>query len=215
MPGYAQIQTYATCNAITLPERLQSYQQALEKLGCQDQEVLSWLNTITWPESDDDNFGDVYAAPVILKPTSVQPVVTAGIEVSLFTQPAVPSIEELPSWIGFNFLIERDTIGAHVADPYTEEAAASLWQILETMFQHFHEVGVYFTDEWQENQAWRAIVENAGDPWMFDLAIFPRTLAEHFQMVPAGFKGSLVGQKGFTFAQANRWTVLPWEVSDK
>jgi hypothetical protein len=73
----------------------------------------------------------------------------------------------------------------------------------------FREVGIYFTDEWQDNRSWRAVVEDAGDPWLFDLAIFPRELAEHFKMVPAGFQGTVV-ERGFGFAQSNRWETLPW-----
>jgi hypothetical protein len=75
----------------------------------------------------------------------------------------------------------------------------------------FKEMGAYLTDQWQENLTWRALVENSGDPWLFELGIFPRSLSEHFKMVPAGFEGTLV-DNSFGFAPSNRWVTLPWNI---
>ncbi|GHO86564.1 hypothetical protein [Dictyobacter formicarum] len=206
----AQIQTFASCTQATFPAVLQRFQHALRLLGSNDQQVLSWITDITWPRNDNDAFGDIYAAPLRLAPPAAPTIECAGIEVSLYTQPAIPSLEELPSWIGFNLLIESEQLQEDIPAPYTREAGESIWSILQILARDFTEVGAYFTNEWQENQVWRAIVETAGDPWVFDLGIFPRKLATHFEMVPAGFKGTLT-DAGFGFAQLNRWQQLPWE----
>jgi hypothetical protein len=97
---------------------------------------------------------------------------------------------------------------------FSAAAGYTIWNILQGLAYTFTEIGAYFTDEWQENQAWRVIAEAAGDPWMFDLGIFPRKLAARFEMIPAGFKGTVV-EAGFGFAQINRWQALPWEVAAK
>lgn len=210
----AQIQTYASCSQETFPAVLQRYRQVLQLVGCDDHNVLDWFSAISWPTHDDDPFGDIYAAPVLLSPPGAPALECSGIEISLYTQPAIPSLEELPSWIGFNLLIETEQLqeGDRI-EPYSIEAGQSIWAILKGLAREFTEVGTYFTDEWQENQAWRVIVEEAGDPWIFYLGIFPRTLAEHFERIPAGYRGTLVNA-GFGFAQLNRWQKLPWETED-
>ncbi|GCE19161.1 hypothetical protein [Dictyobacter kobayashii] len=206
----AQIQTFASCTQATFPAVLKRYQHTLKLLGCEDQQVLSWITDIAWPTTDDDAFGDIYAAPVLLAPQDTPTIECSGIEISLYTQPAIPSLEELPSWIGFNLLIESEQLQEDIPAPYSREAGESIWRILQVLAQNFTEVGAYFTNEWQENQVWRTIAEKAGDPWVFDLGIFPRKLAAHFEMVPAGFKGT-VTDAGFGFAQLNRWQQLPWD----
>jgi hypothetical protein len=206
----AQIQTYASCTQESYSAVLQRFRLALEHLGCQDQAVLNWVMDITWPENDNGNFGDIYAAPVTLNPPGAKSQTSAGIEVSLYTQPAIPSLEELPAWVGFNILLEMQNLHTNTTDPYTAAEGHSIWQILQKLAKQFPEVGAYFTAEWQDNQAWRALVEHSGDPWVFELGVFPRSLAIHFEHIPAGFKGTLT-DSGFGFAQENRWQQLPWE----
>jgi hypothetical protein len=212
MSTQAQIQAYASCTQESYSDVLQRFRLALEHLGCKEQAVLDWVTEITWPESDDDSFGDIYAAPVILNPSGAESLTSAGIEVSLYTQPAIPSLEELPSWVGFNILLEMQDLHNNTTDPYVVAEGYSIWCILQELAKQFPEVGAYFTAEWQDNQAWRAIVEGSGDPWVFELGIFPRSLAIHFEHIPAGFKGTLT-ESGFGFAQENRWQQLPWEVT--
>jgi hypothetical protein len=209
-----QIQTYASCSQETFPEALQRYRQALIRMGCTDQQVLAWITTITWPLADDDNFGDIYAAPVMIVPAGTAGLECSGIEISLYTQPAIPSLEDLPSWIGFNLLIDTDQLSTDATTLFSPAAGYTIWNILQEFARTFTEVGAYFTDEWQENQAWRVIAEAVGDPWVFDLGIFPRKLAARFETIPTGFKGTVV-DAGFGFAQTNRWQELPWEVTAK
>jgi hypothetical protein len=207
---HAQIQTYVSCRQDTFTAAIMRYRDALIDLGCTDTQVLDWLTSITWPTSDDDSFGDIYAAPVTFSPASHKPITCAGIEVSLYTQPAIPTIEEPPSWIGFNLLFDTKQLKQEIIVPYSAEIGFTIWHILRTLVSTFKELGAYFTDQWQENLTWRSLVENSGDPWAFELGIFPRSLSEHFKMVPAGFEGTLV-DGSFGFAQSNRWVTLPWK----
>ncbi|HLZ59145.1 MAG TPA: hypothetical protein VKR06_19550 [Ktedonosporobacter sp.] len=209
MPEYVQIQTYATCTARTFPEVLQQYKEAIERAGCKDQNVLNWLAQIKWPTSDDDGFGDIYAAPFALTPAGVAGVECDGMEVSLYLNAAVPSLEQPPSWVGFNLLFALETVKEHAIATYKAGVGGTLWLIMNELAGAFPEPGVYFTDEWQDNRSWRALTEHVGDPWQFDLAIFPRALANRFEMIPAGFQGTVV-EHGFSFAQVNRWEKLPW-----
>lgn len=208
MPNHMQVQTYTTCSQSTFIAVLQRYWKALSRLGCTDQHVRNWLMYISWPASDDDAYGDVYASPVTLAPAS-EKITCAAIEVSLYIQPGVPTVEKSPSWIGFNLLLDVDQLKENSTATYKPGSGRILWHILSEFASTFPEIGAYFTDEWQDNQAWRAIVENSGDPWIFDLAIFPRMLAKHFEMVPVGFQGTVI-DGGFGFAPANRWSILPW-----
>jgi hypothetical protein len=207
---HAQIQTYASCTQQTFVETLQRFRLALEQLDCTDPAVLSWVTGITWPENDEDSFGDVYAAPVTLTPHGATSLKTAGIEISLYTTLAVHSLKDLPAWVGFNLLLDTEDLRTENTEPYTSAEGQSIWRILLVLAHHFTEVGAYFTEDWQDNQAWRAIIEGSADPWIFELGIFPRSLAAHFQEIPAGFKGT-VTPDGFGFAQSNRWQQLPWE----
>jgi hypothetical protein len=210
-----QIQTYASCTQATFPEVLQRYRTALTNLGCHDEQVLDWVTEIHWPKNDDDGYGDVYAAPVVLSTPHAEPLMCEGIEISLYTQPAIPSLEKLPSWVGFNLLIDTDLLHPHATDPYTVTAGVSIWNILRELVREFPEVGAYLTDEWQDNQTWRVISEGTGDPWIFEIGIFPRKLSQHFEIVPSSFKGTVV-DGNFGFAQSNRWQQFPWEAtSDK
>lgn len=208
MPNHLQIQTYTICNQTTFPFVLQRYWEALSQLGCTDQQVRNWLTDICWPTSDDDAHGDIYASSVTLAPVAEE-ITCAGIEVSLYIQQGVPTIEEPPSWVNFNLLLDMNQLKTDSTAVYKPGSGRILWPILSELSGTFPEIGAYFTDEWQENQTWRAIVENSGDPWAFDLAIFPRALAKHFEMVPAGFQGTVI-DGGFGFAPANRWSILPW-----
>lgn len=208
----AQIQTYASCSQETFPGVLRRYQDVLIHLGCTDKQVLNWITTISWPESDDDSFGDIYAAPVTIVPAGTTGLECSGIEISLYTQPAIPSLVDLPSWIGFNLLIDTDQLSTEDATRFSSTAGYTIWRILQELARTFTEIGAYVTDEWQENQAWRVIAEAAGDPWVFELGIFPRKLAARFEDIPAGFKGTVV-EAGFGFAQTKRWQELPWEVT--
>lgn len=209
MPEYVQIQTYATCTQKTFTQVLQLYKEALARAGCKDQQVLSWFSQITWPASDDDPFGDIYASSFMIEPEDTSSIESAGIEVSLYLHSAVPSIEQQPFWLGFNLLFAVDTVKEHALSTYKVGVGATLWHIMSELIIPAHELGIYFTDDWQENRTWRALTEDREDPWFFDLAIFPRTLADHFSMVPAGFQGTVVDHS-FAFAPANRWEQLPW-----
>ena len=214
MLDYAQVQTYATCNERTYAMVASHYRLVLEQLGCTDTQVLQWLDALQWPSAEDDGLGDIYAAPFTLVPiqgeANTKSISCAGLEVSLYTDAAIPSIGALPTWVGFNLLFETETLRTDATTPYSVEAGTLIWQIVQTQAGAFRELGAYFTDEWQENQVWRAITAHIGDPWAFDLAIFPRSQAEYFSEVPAGFKGTVTPQ-GFGFAQVNRWQKLPWE----
>src|SRR5579864_8188044 len=202
--GGVQVQTYASCMQDTFTDTLIRYRNALTKLGCTDMQVLDWLTSIAWPASDEDSFGDIYAAPVTLITISDKPITCSGIEVSLYTQSAIPTVEETPSWVGFNLLFDIEQLKQEVIAPYSAETGLTIWHILRTLASTFPELGAYLTDQWQENLTWRSLIENAGDPWAFELGIFPRSLSDHFKMVPAGFEGTLV-DGCFGFAQSNRW----------
>ncbi len=204
-----QVQTYASCTQDTFSDVIMRYHHALTHLGCTDTQVLAWLTSITWPSSDDDNFGDIYAAPVTLAPANHEHITCSGIEVSLYAQSAIPTIEEPPSWVGFNLLLDTQQFKQEIIAPCSAEIGFTVWHILRTLHNTFKELGAYLTDQWQENLTWRCLVENIGDPWAFELGIFPRSLSEHFKMVPAGFEGTLV-DGSFGFAQSNRWVTLPW-----
>jgi len=211
---YAQIQTYATCSERTYAIVASHYRLVLEQLGCTDTQVLSWLDNVRWPISEEDGFGDIYAAPFTLTPAheegSHTTIECVGIEISLYIDAAVPSTQELPSWVGFNLLFDGNTLRESSTSPYLEKVGPLLWRIVQKLAGAFRELGAYLTDEWQENQPWRALAAQLGNPWDFDLAVFPRTKARYFAEVPAGFKGTVMPQ-GFGFAQANRWQRLPWE----
>lgn len=213
-PDYTQIQTYMTCDPTTWNYVLRRYWLALAQLGCTDTRVREWLASIPWPQDDEDGFGDIFAAPLALQPPHQATILCAGIEVSLYAQPGIPTIEEPPAWLGLNLLIDPDRLRAQATEPYKPGVGGSLWSILLTLANEFGELGAYFTDPWQENAAWRAIVEESGDPWAFELAIFPRSLSNHFQEVPAGYQG-IVLDGSFGFALANRWNMMPWDETEQ
>jgi hypothetical protein len=207
MPDYTYLQTYATCGQDTFEEVIDRYQAVLERLGCTDQQVFSWLMDLQWPASDDDNFGDIYALPFAL----TSELNCDGMAVSLYTEAAVPSVEDQPAWLGFNLFFENSVVHQDHSTIYIPGFGGQIWSIMQEMAKSFPEIGVYLTDEYQENHAWRALAEKAGaDPWAFDLAIFPRQLAPHFSEVPAGFQGTVLENK-FGFALQNRWHFLPWQ----
>jgi hypothetical protein len=211
MPEYAQIQTYATYTARNLQTLLQLYRTVLEQLGCTDAQVIAWLSQVEWPASEEEGFGDIYASPFSLHPVDDgEPIECAGLSISFYTQSGAPSLEDPPLWIAFNLLFDIAKIRRRAAPVYRSGVGGAVWHIMRELAESFREVGIYFTDEWQENQSWRAIAENVGDPWVFDLAIFPRELAERFKEVPPGFQGTVI-EGGFGFAQENRWPVLPWD----
>jgi hypothetical protein len=211
---YVQIQTYATCSERTYAIVASHYRLVLEQLGCPDRQVLEWLDNVRWPTSEEDGLGDIYAAPFTLAPLQEKNVSTtiecAGIEISLYIDAAIPSTEELPSWVGFNLLFDESTVHEYETAPYSAHVGPLLWAIIQKQAGAFRELGAYLTDGWQENQPWRALAARLGNPWDFDLALFPRTKAEFFAEVPTGFKGTVTPQ-GFAFAQTNRWQQLPWE----
>ncbi len=213
MEEYAHIQTYATCSERTYTIVAAHYKLVLEQLGCTDVHVLDWLDAVHWPTSADDGLGDVYAAPFTLTPLqekdSHATIECAGIEISLFVDVAVPSTEDQPSWVGFSLLFDQSVLHESASSPYSVQTGSLLWAILQKQAGAFRELGAYLTDSWQENSPWRALVANIGTPWDFDLGIFPRSQAEHFAEVPAGYKGTVIAQ-GFAFAQSNRWQQLPW-----
>ncbi len=214
MPSQAQIQTYTTYTQATFPELLQRFRAALVRLGCEDQQVLDWVISVTLPESKDDSFGDVYASPVTLSLPGIQNIVCEDIEIALYTELAIPSVEELPTWVGFTLPIDTTELQDAPAAPYNVGAGRAIWHILLELSHTFPELGAYFTDEWQENQVWRTIVEKAGDPWVFEMGIFPRNLAQYFETVPDGYQGTVI-DGAFGFAQGNRWQQLPWVVAQR
>ena len=171
--------------------------------------MLFRSGALTWPQTDDDSFGDIYASPFMLFPDSPKVLQCEGMDVTLYTITAVQRLEELSPWIGLNLLFDSNTLRSSPGTIYKPGVGTTLWRIMGELIASFPEIGVYLTDEWQENRTWRAIIEEHGEPWSFDLGIFPREVADHFTKVPAGFKGTVVPQ-GFAFAQANRWQTLPW-----
>jgi hypothetical protein len=214
MPEYIQLQTYATCSPRTFEDNIDRYEELLEQLGCKDKQVYSWLSDLDWPHSDDDSFGDIYALPFVVAETKAGPLQCEALSVSLYTQSAALSLEDPPTWLGFNLLFDSDMVHQEHSTLYISGFGGKIWAVMSEIASAFPEIGVYLTDEYQENQTWRALAENAGaDPWVFDLGIFPRTLAAHFSEVPKGFQGTVL-EKKFGFALQNRWPKLPWEEHD-
>jgi hypothetical protein len=213
MAEYIQIQTYAQADAETFPEIVRRYRVIIEKFGIDDARVLEWLQSLTWPVSEEEGFGDIYASSFVLSPHSQYPIRSTGMDVTLHTITPVQSMEDIPPWVGFNLLFEEDDLRIGTSSVYKPSIGGILWRVMRELAPIFNEVGVYLTDEWQENRSWRAVAEDEGEPWSFDLAIFPRELAEHFSSVPAGFQGTVIPQ-GFGFAQSNRWQRLPWLEAD-
>jgi hypothetical protein len=154
-------------------------------------------------------FGDIYASPFELSPDNTTDITCAGMHVSLYSYSAVPSIEEQPTWVGLNLLFEAQTLKNRKTGVYRSGVGDLLWRIMRELMASFPEVGVYLTDEWQENRSWRALTEGEGNPWAFDLAIFPRKLANDFDPIPAEFEGTVLDQ-AFGFAREKRWKTLPW-----
>ncbi len=210
MSEHVQIQTYATCSQKTLREVLQRYRNSIANMGCNDPQALTWISQVEWPADNDDSFGDIYAAPFQLTLDQKQSIDCIGMSISFYTQVAIPSIEALPTWIGFNLIFDAQSLRKEHTSAYTTEAGVIIWHIMSELARSFREIGVYFTDSWQENLSWRVLAEDVGDPWSFDLAIFPRTQAKHFAVVPSGFQGTMV-ENDFCFAQENRWITLPWK----
>ncbi len=210
MSEYVQIQAYATCNQQTFQEVLQRYQNVIAQLGCSDPQALTWILQVAWPTPEDDTFGDIYAVPFQLNPDQKQSIDCVGISISIYTQLAVPRVDEPSAWVGFNLLFDAESLRKEHTSAYTSEAGTIIWHSMRELAKSFREIGVYFTDSWQDNLSWRAVSEDVGDPWSFDLAIFPRTQAEHFAVVPPGFQGTIV-EHDFGFAQENRWVTLPWQ----
>jgi hypothetical protein len=209
MAEYLQLQTFATYNEKNVASLLQRYRNVLIQLGCQDTQVIDWLSQSEWPASDEEGFGDIYASPFTLQPEQKESIECAGLDIVFYGEMPMLGLKEPSSWIRFNLLFEDQALRSAPAGIYRDEVGAALWRIALALASTFREVGVYFTDEWQENRSWRAIIETVGDPWMFDLAIFPRSLAERFEEVPPGFQGTVI-DGGFGFAQENRWHTLPW-----
>ena len=209
MPEYIQVQAYAKCNENNFITILRHYRDVLIRLGCDDQHVLAWLSTLPWPTSEDDMFGDIYASPFTLSPGNTDDIACAGMHVSLFSYSAVPSIEDLPTWVGLNLLFDANVLKNRKTGVYHPGVGAIVWQIMLELIPAFPEMGVYLTDEWQENRSWRALSEGEGNPWAFDLAIFPRILAHDFDPTPGDFEGIVLDQ-AFGFALEKRWETLPW-----
>lgn len=209
MTEYVQIQTYATYDEDDFYDLLQSFREVLERLGCGDAQLLAWLSQVELPENEEDDFEGIYASSFVLTPPGAESIECVGMGITLYAEPGAPSIDEPPSWLGFNLLFDADSLKDEATAHYKTSVGGSIWRILCALAEEFREVGVYFTDEWQENLAWRVIAEGVGDPWIFDLAIFPRELAGRFEAVPAGFQGTVI-ERAFGFAQANRWQTLPW-----
>ena len=209
MPEYIQIQTYAKCNENNFSIIVQRYRKVLQQLGCTDQRLLEWLFTLSWPVSDDDMFGDIYASPFILSPNNIDDIACAGVHVSLYSYSAIPSIEEQPTWVGLNLLFDDDTLKSRKTGVYRPGVGGIVWHIMRELISSFSEMGVYLTDEWQENRSWRVLTEGEGNPWAFDLAIFPRKLANDFDPTPPQFEGTVL-DSAFGFAREKRWQILPW-----
>jgi len=209
MAEYVQLQTYATYDEDDFHEQLQSFREVLERLGCKDEQLITWLTQVALPESEEENFEGIYASPFVLTPAGAQPIECAGMAIALYTQLGAPSLEDPPSWVGFDLLFDVETVREPEKKLYKASVSGTIWRIASVLAETFREVGVYLTDEWQENLSWRVIVEGVGDPWLFDLALFPRELAARFEEVPAGFQGTAI-EGAFGFAQANRWQTLPW-----
>lgn len=209
MPDPVQLQTYATCDPRTYTSVIRRFRDVLVRLGCTNPQVLTWLEQIRWPTSEDDAFGDVYPAPFLLAPSGYEEMMCAGMNISLYIQSAGLKLETEPSWVGLNLLFENEAVMTEHGTLYKPGVGATLWRIMSELAYEFFELGVYLADEWQENRVWRTLVEGVGEAWAFDLAIFPRSLSDHFSEVPAGFQGTVV-ERGFGFAQENRWPTLPW-----
>jgi hypothetical protein len=209
MPEYIQIQTYAKCNEDNFTTLLRRYRDVLRQLGCEDRGVLTWLSALSWPTTEDDMFGDICASPFTLSLDNMDDIACAGLHILVFSYSAVPSIEELPAWIGLNLLFDSETLKNDKTDRYHPGVGAILWQIMLELIATFSEMGVYLTDEWQENRTWRVLAEGEGNPWAFDLAIFPRRLSHDFEPTPPEFEGTVLEQT-FGFALEKRWETLPW-----
>lgn len=214
MPQYAQIQTYVTCDQDSFIEIIERYRTTLQQLGCTDEKVITWLSEIQWPDIQNEEFGDIYASSFTLAPGNDGTITCAGLDIAVYGQPGVPTLEEPPTWLGLNLLFDQRNLCEQHSSIYRSGVGGSIWQIMRTIAGTMKGLGVYFTDEWQENQSWRVLAERVGDPWVFDLAIFPRSLADQFAEVPAGFQGTIV-DNNFAFAQENRWRTLPWIESEK
>ncbi len=208
---YIQIQTYAHCNEYLFTTVCKAYQMALQHLHCGDERVLDWLAQLRWPHNEDESFGDIYASPFTLMPDESSSIACEALDLSLFLHSSTFELEETRPWANFNLLFNANAIRTSTGKTYTQQAARQLWIIMRELANSFRELGVYLTDEWQEHRTWQTITQGFGDPWTFDLAIMPRSVAqEHFYQPPTSF--CVYRQEhDMAFAQLDRWQILPWQ----
>jgi|GEM_PF-5667447 len=208
MPEYHQIEMY-----FHVHEDLDSIRQRLmalcEDIGWLTDAMDAWLQQLVWIVQDD---GWVYTGPP--SPTLEMSLGNMNVMLRFVAQGwSTTHIPSLPlPCLAWSVLIESTTI-QDVVPPdafYKPGVLDGIWRIMRQMSLYDSSYGVFWTNEAQDSQAWRAIlVGNHEACWKFDLAII---YASHFELYHEGHDDFFSTERDQHLFLASKYSAVtpPW-----
>ena len=212
MPEYHNIEAYADLGKHSLLDVKNNIAQILTEMGCEQKVLADWLEAVQkWEHAED---GVVYSG-------SNGPRMSFSFSGNTFdvrfvvlgwTPKTFPELNN--DWLAFELLFETDKIDDSL-DPklirYKQEAQPVIWYLLKLFAQYFPDLGVFFTDEYQDGRAWSGLTKNASVKyWDFEAAIIQVPIQDRYKPVANGyFSQNSNGQ--LWLARKSSWETPPWQ----
>jgi hypothetical protein len=171
MPAYHQIEVYFSLSA-GLESVKQRFAAACRDLGWDFLLMDAWIHRLTWTVQNDGwvDTNDWGCPPLLLSIGSLDFPVSCVRYGWILPQLDV-------ACLAWDILIESALI--EISTPptwaYRPGVIPAIWTIMQQIMSRARpEYGIFWTNEVQDGQAWRALVEGGHrDRWQFDLAIVP------------------------------------------
>jgi hypothetical protein len=219
MPEYLSVEVYSRCSDGSLSSLLAASQNLLEQVGYVSKEVETWLARIRW-EPDGSGFGSSLETLELQKIHANGHALFAKPIVNGWTKEGISHIQQ--PWVSFALAFETqtqrqnlDSISSFAANHeqqhhYQRGVGKAIWPVMCQCANVFSQSLVYFTNEAQTGESWKAVVTGQEDVWVFEAALIPHQFSALFTPIPDTFAHIQVPE-GMGFASIARWKRLPWE----
>ena len=113
-------------------------------------------------------------------------------------------------WIEFSLDMETEVLCSLDTGRYLDRFFPPLLELMLGLLDITGDIGVYFTNEWDDGEPWLGVIEN--DPeraWQFDMAVIPKRLMSFYRELAPGF-AVYPHDRALVLVNLDTWEELEW-----
>lgn len=206
MPEISQIQTCVPFDAEGISARMEAFGTWLAGYGGPPQ-LATTLQRMEW-RFDDDGYLDAGLDDFSISAGTGTARLTAQPGITGFSPRYLPELDA--PWVEFSLAMDTESLCDPETGRYRDRYFQPLLDLMLGLFEISGESGVYFTNEWDDGEAWLGVIDgDAERAWQFDIGVIPRSLLTTYQELAPGF-AVYPHNKALVLVNLDTWEALEW-----